>query len=157
MEFDVATAALAGLAGTAAMTLLLYMGFAMGMRMDMPMMLGTMLLPKGPAAWLLGLMMHLAMGVVFFIIYAGLFDGLGLKDGVAGWAALFGLVHGLIAGMAMGMMGAMHPRMAPAGAGSGDTLPAPGLFAIRVGAMAPMAVLAMHVVYGAVAGAVYVA
>ncbi len=156
MEFELGTAIVAGLIGTAGMTALLYMGAMMGMRMDMPMMLGTMFLPRGTAAWLLGLMMHFVMGVLFFIIYAALFDLLGLEDSLVGWGALFGLVHGVVAGMAMGMVGMMHPRMAAAGAnGSGDTVSAPGLFAINVGAMAPMAVLAMHVVYGAVAGGVY--
>ncbi len=156
MEFEIGTAAVAGLVGTAVMTAILYMGFAMGMRMDMPMMLGTMFLPKGPAAWLLGLMMHFVMGIVFFIVYAALFDGLSLENGVAAWGALFGLVHGVIAGMAMGMLGMMHPRMARAGAGAPfDAVPEPGLFAIRVSAMAPLAVVALHVIYGAVAGGIY--
>jgi hypothetical protein len=156
MDFELGNAVVAGLAATAVMTAMLYMGFAMGMKMDMPMMLGTMFLPKGPAAWLLGLMMHFAMGVAFLIVYAALFDAFGLEDGLAGWGALFGLVHGVIAGMAMGMMGMMHPRMARAAAGGGGgSIPDPGLFAVHVAAMAPMAVLVMHVIYGAVGGAIY--
>jgi hypothetical protein len=50
MDFDLANAILAGLVGTAAMILQKYVGYAMNMRMDMPMMLGTMFLPKGPPA-----------------------------------------------------------------------------------------------------------
>jgi len=156
MDFELGNAVAAGLAATAVMTAMLYMGFAMGMRMDMPMMLGTMLLRKGPAAWLLGLMMHFAMGVAFLIAYAALFDALALEDGLAGWGALFGLVHGVVAGTAMGMMGVLHPRMARVTAGAdGGSIPDPGLFAVRVAAMAPMAVLAMHAVYGVVGGAIY--
>ena len=49
MEFELGMAVVAGLAATAVMTAVLYMGFMMGMRMDMPMMLGTMFLPKGAA------------------------------------------------------------------------------------------------------------
>ncbi len=121
-------------------------------------MLGTMFLPKGPAAWLLGLMMHFAMGVAFLIVYAVLFDAFGLEDGLAGWGALFGLVHGVVAGTFMGMIGMMHPRVARAAVGDGgDSIPDPGLFAVRVAAMAPMAVLVMHVIYGAVGGAIYAA
>mgnify|MGYP001568539974 FL=1 len=156
MEFELGMAVVAGLAATAVMTAVLYMGFMMGMRMDMPMMLGTMFLPKGVAAWFLGLMIHFMMGAAFFVVYAALFNALDLKSSLAGWGALFGLAHGVAAGMAMGMMGAMHPRLAPAGGGPAtDTLPAPGLFGIHVSAMAPVAILALHVIFGAVGGAVY--
>jgi hypothetical protein len=126
------------------------------MRMDMPMMLGTMFLRKGPAAWLVGVMIHFMMGAAFFVVYAALFNALDLETSLAGWGALFGLAHGLAAGMAMGMMGAMHPRLTPAGSGSTtDALPAPGMFGIHVSAVAPMAILGLHVAYGAVAVAVY--
>ncbi len=156
MDFEFGTALVAGLAGTAVMTAIMYMGFVMGMRMDMPMMLGTMFLRKGPAAWLLGVMIHFMMGAAFFVVYAALFSALGLETSLAGWGALFGLAHGVAAGMAMGMMGTMHPRLTPAGGGAAtDTLPAPGVFGIHVSAVAPMAILGLHVAYGAVAGAVY--
>lgn len=158
MEFEFGTAIAAGLVATAAMTAVMYMGFIMGMRMDMPLMLGTMFLRKGPAAWLLGLMIHFMMGAAFFVVYAAAFDALSAESSLAAWGVLFGLAHGVVAGMAMGMMGMMHPRLAPAGAGlTGETLPAPGLFGIRMGPMAPLAILALHVLYGAVAGAIYAA
>lgn len=156
MEFELGTAILAGLAATAVMTAVLYMGYAMGMRMDMPMMLGTMLLPKGPAAWLLGLAMHFMMGAAFFVVYAALFDILAIEDTIAGWGALFGLAHGTVAGAAMGMMNVMHPRMESSAGQSGvSALPAPGFFGLRVSAMAPVAILMLHVIYGAVGGAIY--
>jgi hypothetical protein len=158
MEFELGTAILAGLAATAVMTGVLYMGFIIGMRMDMPMMLGTMLLPRGPAAWLLGLMMHFMMGAIFFIIYALLFDLLAIESSLAAWGAVFGLAHGTVAGMAMGMMNAMHPRMeASPGHGGVGALQAPGFFGLRVSAMAPAAILMLHAVYGAVGGAIYAA
>jgi hypothetical protein len=156
LEFDFGPALVAGLAGTAVMTAIMYMGFLMAMRMDMPMMLGTMFLRKGPAAWLLGVMMHFMMGAAFFVVYAAVFNVLDLETSLAGWGALFGLAHGVAAGMAMGMMGAMHPRLTPAGGGAAtDTLPAPGVFGIHVSAVAPMAILGLHVAHGAVGGAIY--
>lgn len=158
MDFELGTAIAAGLAGTAAMTAIMYMGFVMGMRMDMPLMLGTMFLRRGPAAWVLGLMLHFMMGAAFFVVYAGLFDALGLETSLAGWGALFGLAHGVAAGMAMGMMGAVHPRLAADGPDvAGEALPAPGPFGIHMGMMAPVAILGLHALYGAVAGAVYAA
>ena len=52
----------------------------------------------------------------------------------------------------------MHPRLAPVGRGlGGETLPAPGPFGIRMGPMAPVAILGLHVLFGAVAGAIYAA
>jgi len=157
VEFELGTAILAGLAGTAVMTAALYMGYVMGMRMDMPMMLGTMLLPKGAAAWLLGLAMHFMMGAAFFVVYAVLFDALAIEDTVAGWGALFGLAHGTMAGAAMGMMNVMHPRMEGSAQAGVGALPAPGFFGLRVSAMAPMAILMLHVIFGAVGAAVYTA
>lgn len=152
MEFELGNAIIAGLAATLVMTVVMYMGSAMmGMNMDMPMMLGTMLLPKGPAARGIGLILHFMMGAIFFIIYAGLFDAWGIEDAVVAWSALFGLVHGLIAGAAMGMMGAIHPRMGT----EAGSVPVPGFMGLKMGAMAPMAILALHVIYGAVGGGLY--
>ena len=116
MELTVGTAVFAGLIGTVVMTVIMYGAAMMGMKMDMPMMLGTMFMPRGTAAWLVGVMIHLMMGAIFFVVYAALFDAFAIASGIVGWAALFGAVHGVIAGMALGMMPSMHPRMEPASA-----------------------------------------
>ena len=127
------------------------------MKMDMPMTLGTMLLPKGTAAWVLGMMAHLMMGVIFFLIYAALFAALGIESGIIGWSALFGAIHALLAGAAFGMMPTIHPRMATAPTASAGTVAAPGFFGLNMGMMGPVAIIAVHVVYGLVAGAIYAA
>jgi len=158
MDFELGTAIGAGLVGTAAMTAVMYMGYMMNMRMDMPMTLGTMFLPRGPAAWVLGLMLHFMMGAVFFVIYAALFDALSIETGVVGWSALFGLAHGVAAGAAMGMMPAMHPRMVTAGGpGEAEGVVSPGFFATTYGIMGAMALIGVHVLYGLVGGLVYTA
>ncbi|MBI2918198.1 MAG: hypothetical protein HYY01_09400 [Chloroflexi bacterium] len=156
MEFDLTQAVLGGLVGTIAMTIVMYMGsWMMGLKMDMPMTLGTMFLRKGTAAWSVGLMMHLVMGAIFFIIYAALLGALGITSAVVAWTGIFGVIHGLMAGAAFGMMPALHPRMATPGATAPDTVPAPGFFGVKLGAMAPIAIIVVHVIYGLVAGAVY--
>jgi hypothetical protein len=140
------------------MTAVMYMGYMMNMRMDMPMTLGTMFLPRGAAAWVLGLMLHFMMGAVFFIIYAALFDALAVDSDVAGVGALFGLAHGVLAGAAMGMMPAMHPRMVTAGGpGESEGVISPGFFATTYGIMGAMALIGVHVLYGLVGGLVYAA
>jgi hypothetical protein len=117
-------------------------------------MLGTMVLPKGSAAWAAGLVMHFA-GTVFFTVYALLFDALAIRETVAGWGANFGLVHGFVAGAALGMMPVMHSRIAASAGATEETLPAPGSFGLNVSPMAPVAIILLHVIYGVVAGAVY--
>ena len=156
MEFELGTAIGAGLVATAVMTAAMYMGYLMNMRMDMPMMLGTMFLPRGTAAWIFGLMLHFVMGAAFFVGYAILFDALAIDSGIVGWAVVFGLVHGAFAGMAMGTMPVMHPRMAAAHASaSSDQVANPGAFATSFGLMGPVAILMLHAIFGLVGGLVY--
>jgi len=148
---DWGDAVLAGLLATAVMTVLMYLGKAMGMPMDMPRMLGLMFV--GPdssgVVYGLGLAVHFMMGVIFAVVYAVLFDALGV-DADWLWGAVFGAVHGVIAGMAFGMMPAMHPRIGP-----GEVLAAPGPFGVRYGSAVPTGVILLHVVFGAVIGRVY--
>ncbi|MBI2872142.1 MAG: hypothetical protein HYY00_03005 [Chloroflexi bacterium] len=155
MSFELGQAVLAGLIGTIAMTVVMYMGSMMGMKMDMPMTLGTMFLPKGATAWTVGLMLHLMMGIIFFLVYAGLIDAFGIRLGVAGWTALFGAIHAIAIGPAFGMMPMLHPRMATGPEAASDRVPAPGFMGLKMGMMGPMGIIAAHVVYGLVAGAVY--
>ena len=151
MEFELGTAIIAGIVGTGVMTIVMAMGSMMGMGMDIPRMLGTMFFPRGAAARVSGLILHVMMGAVFFIIYAALFDALEIEDAIVGWSALFGVVHGLMAGAAMGMVGAMHPRMGT----EAGSMPPPGFMGLRISAMAPIAILAVHAIFGAVGGFIY--
>lgn len=173
MEFDLLNAILAGLAGTAAITVLGYMMIWMtGKGMDFATMLGTMLLPKGPPAFSIGMGWHFVNGVIFFIIYAALFDWFGITgDGsVVLWAAIFSLVHSLVVGMMMGMMGMMHPRIETghasgpeigmrertAGGSRPETVPDPGFFGLNQGPMMPLMLFVMHAIFAVTAAAVYV-
>jgi len=143
----------AGLLATAVMTLLMYMGKAMGMKMDMPRMLGLMFAPpeSGGAVYGLGGMAHFVMGVLLAIIYGVIFSLLNLRGGWI-WGAIFGVVHAVLAGMFMAMMPAMHPRMGP-----GQELRPPGLFGRNYGTMVPVGLVMMHVIYGALVGGLYAA
>jgi hypothetical protein len=146
MEWDMVV--LAGIVATAVMTVVMYMGKAIGMEIDMPRMLGLMVVDPSNVATVIGLVIHFMMGVVFAAVYALVFEGLDI-DPTWLWGALFGAVHGILAGMAMGMMPAMHPRM-----GVGQELPDPGVFGRNLGAMIPVAILSLHLVFGAIVGAI---
>ncbi len=80
MDFEPGWAILAGLIGGAAMAVILYMGnFALPkqMKMNLFMMLGTMLLPVGAAAMVMGAVARGVMSAVFGLIYGAVFAGLG--------------------------------------------------------------------------------
>ena len=147
---DWGSAIWAGILGTIVMSVLMYMGKAMGMPMDMPRMLGAMVVdPSRGAVVAIGIIAHVMMGVLFAIVYALLFDAADIDPSWL-WGAVLGAVHGVIAGLAMGMMPAMHPRM-----GTSKALPEPGPFGRNLGAMIPVGIIVLHLVFGTVIGAVY--
>ena len=103
-------AIIAGLAGTAVMTMMMYLAPRMGMpKMDIIGMLGTMVVSKKGPATVMGLVIHLMMGLIFALIYAMLWS-LGLGRAAWGWGLIFGAVHGVIAIVTMPIMVRMHPR-----------------------------------------------
>ena len=121
---NVVGAILAGLAGTAAMTMLMYVAPLMGMpKMDIVRMLGSMFTStRGVATGQgtvsdsnqgltigLGLMIHFMMGAVFALIYALLWS-LGIGSATWLWGLIFGLVHGMMAIAMMPLMMRMHPN-----------------------------------------------
>jgi len=62
---------IAGLAGTVAMTILMYLAPLMGMpKVDIIAMLGTMFTNSKTISTIIGVMAHLMMGLVFAFIYA---------------------------------------------------------------------------------------
>lgn len=148
---DIGMAIVAGIVATAVMTALMYGARVMKMNMDMPRMLGLMFSPpeNRSMVYLIGFVMHFMMGGIFGLLYAALFEALDISAGIL-WGGFFGLVHGLVAGMALGMMPAMHPRM-----GEGQVLTAPGPFAVKWGGMLPAGIIMLHIVFGAVVGAIY--
>jgi len=130
-KINVGRAILAGLAGTAAMTVLMLTAPMMGMP---PMNIGEMLGSMMGGIVALGWVAHFMIGVVLAVIYAALFaDRLPGSNAVRG--ALYGLAPWLLAQVVvMPMMGA--------GLCSGSAMVAAGS-------------LMGHLVYGAVLGAVY--
>lgn len=137
----------AGMVGGAVMSALMWMARMMGMPANLEMMLGTMVADPGTTAWMIGFVMHLMLSGAIALIYAWAFEHVTHR---AGWlvGAGFGIVHAIIAGMVMGMMPMMHPRM------PNPVMP-PGAFLSNLGTMGVVAEFMLHMVYGAVVGAMY--
>ena len=138
---NVLGAIVAGLAGTAVMTVLMYVAPMMGMpKMDIAGMLGTMFVSKRQTAMILGMIMHFMAGVIFALVYALLWS-LGLGSATWWWGLIFGAVHGIIAIIMIPIIMRMHPRE-PEMAG---------------GPMAIVGQLMGHLAYGLVVALVYAA
>ena len=132
MDFSPGAAIGAGVIGGTAMVIFLYMGIAImprQMRMNLLLMLGTMMLPAGAMAYLAGAMMHAAASIVFGLIHGAVFAGADIDSATGAWGLLFGAAHWVTTGMALGMIKVMHPRIRD------GTMEDPGPFALRMGPM----------------------
>ena len=86
MEWDAGATIYAGLVGTAVMTAILYMGIAMMPRqitMNLLYMLGSMLTPKRPAAYMMGAMIHTVNDIMFALARTGICRALKFESDLA--------------------------------------------------------------------------
>lgn len=89
-------AIIAGSTGRMAMLLLIYGGPLLGLpRIDVVSMLGGFAAPNKQDAVTLGGAIHFTMGVLFALVYAGLWS-LGIGSPTWWWGLIFGGVHGLL-------------------------------------------------------------
>ena len=152
MDFEPGWAILVGLIGGAVMAVILYMGIftlPQQMKMNLFLMLGTMMLPVGAAAIVMGAMVHAVMSVVFGLIHGAVFSAADIDSAQAAWGLLFGLVHWVAVGMALGMLPLMHPRIRD------GEMQAPGFYALSYPPMTAMGFLMLHLVFGVIVGALY--
>lgn len=146
--------ALFGLLATAALTVVLIAAQMAGLtRLDLPLVLGSMITPDPDRARVVGFFIHLAAGQVFALGYAATFALLGQATWWMG--ALLGLLHVAVAlTVILPLLPGVHPRMASTRAGPGSTavLEPPGLLGLNYGIQTPAVAVLAHVVYGAVLG-----
>ncbi|SFQ72855.1 hypothetical protein SAMN05421810_11518 [Amycolatopsis arida] len=159
MEFEFWAALVAGFTGGLVMSAMMAIMRAAGTtEMNMMYLQGTMFTAKRGAAMAIGAVMHLVVisGAILGSVYALLFTWLNVSAASAWWVgALFGIVHGILGGLMMAGVPAVHPRMGKGDTGGAVALKEPGLFAKNYGSATPAGVLATHVLYGLVLGAVY--
>jgi len=143
-----------GLVATTLLTAVLMLVQLLGRtRLDLPLMLGTILVVDPDRARVAGFAMHLAVGQVFAGFYAAGFASVGQ----AGWwrGAVFGLAHAVVAlTVLVPLLPGLHPRMASERAGPDSTasLEPPGLLASNYGVATPLVTIVAHLGYGAVLG-----
>lgn len=113
------------------------------------MMLGTWFLPPGTPAWVLGLVLHLLLSGVFGLVYGVLFKHV-LHRATAGLGVLIGMIHGSISGFLMGIVPEFHPRVP-------ELVPEPGIWMANIGTWGSVTTLCLHLVFGAIVGAVIAA
>lgn len=146
--------ALFGLLATGALTLVLIAAQMAGLtRLDLPLVLGTVLTPDPDRARVAGALLHLVVGQGFALGYAGTFA---LLDRATWWlGALLGVLHGAVAlTLLLPLLPGVHPRMASARAGpsSRAVLEPPGLLGLNYGFQTPAVAGLAHVLYGILLG-----
>lgn len=146
--------ALFGLLATAALTVVMIAAQMAGLtRLDLPLVLGTMLTADPDRARVVGFFIHLLAGQVFALGYAGTFALLGRATWWIG--ALLGLLHVAVAlTVILPLLPGVHPRMASTRAGPETTavLEPPGLLGLNYGVQTPAVGVVAHLVYGAMLG-----
>jgi hypothetical protein len=146
--------ALFGLLATAALTAVLVVAQLAGLtRMDLPMMLGTLIVDDPDRARVVGSVIHLGIGQLFALGYAAVFALLGR----AGWrvGAALGLVHAVVAlTVLVPLLPGVHPRMATTRSGPsfGPGLEPPGLLGLNYGRQTVAVAVVAHLTYGLALG-----
>lgn len=139
-------AALSGLIGAGVMTVIIYLFKRIGIRLDIPYLLGTrfVAIDKKRKVYITGLLLHLVLGVLWGIVYVYLMNALAVRPD---WPSgiLFGFAHGIFSGAIIGSLSQNHPYI-----GTGKPIDDPGMFGSRWGTLVPYALLLLHIIFGVV-------
>jgi hypothetical protein len=143
-----------GLVATTLLTCVMIAAQLAGLtRLDLPLMLGTIVTADPDKARVAGFFIHLTMGQVFALGYAAVFA---LLDRATWWlGAGLGLLHVTIALTALvPLLAGVNPRMASYRAGPSSTavLEPPGLLGLNYGIRTPISTVAAHLCYGIALG-----
>jgi len=121
---------------------------ALGLPIRLELILGTMTgLAPGPAAFALGLFLHLALGGAFGLLYGWLFERV-WDHGGAATGSLLSVLHAALIGMVMGLTPQFHPHVP-------EHIADPGPYFANAGIAGVVSFFLVHVVYGAIVGAGY--
>jgi len=141
-------AILFGVIGAAAISLISALLRAIGVPLSIEIYLGT-LTGLAPSAFTfgLGLVLHLALGGVFGLVYGALFERVWAHGG-ATTGMLLSILHAGLIGMLLGLTPHVHPAVP-------SMLPDPGPYFSHLGSFGVISFFVMHLVYGAIMGAGY--
>ncbi len=139
-----------GLVGTAALTAVMTTAQLAGLtRLDLPLVLGTLVTEDPDRARVAGFLLHLVVGQIFALGYLAVFT---LLHRATWW---LGVLHVAVALLViLPLLPGLHPRMASqrAGPATRTVLEPPGLLAANYGIETPLVTVAAHLVYGVLLG-----
>lgn len=146
--------ALFGLVATAVLTAVMIAAQLAGLtRLDLPLLLGTIVTEDPDRARVAGFFVHLGIGQCFALGYAAAFA---LLDRATWWlGALLGFVHvGVALTVLVPLLAGVHPRIASDRAGPSSTaaLEPPGLLGLNYGPQTPIVAVVAHLAYGIALG-----
>lgn len=146
--------ALFGLVATTALTAVMITAQLTGLtRLDLPLLLGTLVTEDPDRARVAGFFIHLGIGQGFAFGYAATFA---LLDRATWWlGALLGLLHAAVAlTVLVPLLSGVHPRIASDRAGPSSTaaLEPPGLLGLNYGPQTPIIAIVAHLTYGIALG-----
>jgi hypothetical protein len=146
--------ALFGLVATTALTAVMIAAQLAGLtRLDLPLLLGTVVTEDPDRARFAGFFIHLTIGQGFAFGYAASFALLGRATWWLG--GLLGLLHAAVAlTVLVPLLAGVHPRIASdrAGPASAAVLEPPGLLGLNYGPQTPIVAIAAHLAYGIALG-----
>jgi hypothetical protein len=142
-----------GLLATAALTVVMIVAQLVGRtRLDLPLILGTVVTEDPDRARVAGFFIHLVIGQVFALGYAATFA---MLDTSWWLGAALGFLHVAVAlTLLVPLLAGVHPRMASYRAGPRSTaaLEPPGLGGVNYGVATPVVAVVAHLVYGIALG-----
>ncbi|MBV8396896.1 MAG: hypothetical protein JO064_11645 [Actinobacteria bacterium] len=122
-------------------------------RIDLPFLLGTIFTEQRRRAVVVGYLVHFVNGLLFALVYYGVFAAVGH----AGW--LFGLALGAVQALGVGtlvdeVLPAIHPRMGTPWSDAEETplLEPPGFLLMNYGRSTVVVTSLLHLAFGAIVG-----
>lgn len=144
VEGNLLLGAVAGLVGTAILTLLMYGLTAAGQKLDFPYLLGTRIvgLENKTKIYAVGFLLHFIIGAAWGAMYILTLTAMAVNPN---WPVgiLWGFAHGIFIGVAMSTMSETHPHI-----GEGHAIENPGILGRRWSPLMPYWLLGLHIIFG---------
>jgi len=151
----IASAVAGGAIGTLALVTIIKAASEAGMtRIDLPLLLGTVVSANRRKARATGYVFHFMLGILFAEAYAAFFSIIGRSSWQIG--ALLGALHAIFTATVLVsvLLPVVHPRMATGDTAANDItlIEPPGFLMLNYGRSTFVVTLAAHLAYGALVG-----